>query len=164
MRHRHHDPSFTRALREILRALLCCPDGDDEKLRITARFKGFTCTATGELSMDFKDTDLPGTVTLSVAAPVDAKGHTAKLDGIPVWELDDESNAQIVSQADDGLSCVVHLDDTPSATQVRVSADADLGDGVREIVAVAVLNVVPGDAVGFGDIQVSPVTPDPSNP
>lgn len=115
--------------------------------------------------MDFKDTDLPGTVTFSIAPPVDAKGKAAKLDGVPTWSLDDSTNAQITRVADDGLSCDVHIGDNPSATQLRVVGDADLGAGVTEISAFAVINVVPGDAVAFGgDIQASAITPDAPAP
>lgn len=111
--------------------------------------------------MDFKDTDLPGTVTFSVDPPVDAKGKKARLDGVPQWTLDDEANCQIVSQSDDGLSCDVHISDNPSATQLRVAGDADLGEGVTEIQSVLVINIVPGDAVSFGsEIKAGPIRPD----
>jgi hypothetical protein len=132
---------------------------DDPQLRITARFKGISFTAYGDISMDFKDTDLPGTVTFSVGGPVDAKGKPAKLDGVPVWALDDETNAQIVSQSADGLSCVVQLSDNPSATQLTVSADADLGEGVVTLQSQAVVNIVAGDAVALGDISAGGITP-----
>lgn len=111
--------------------------------------------------MDFKDTDLPGTVTFSVSGPVDAKGKPAKVDGVPVWKLDDETNAQIVATSDDGLSATVHLSDNPSATQLTVKADADLGAGVTELTGVAVINIVAGDAVSLGDVTASAITPDP---
>lgn len=110
--------------------------------------------------MDFRDSDLPGTVTFSVSGPVDAKGKTAKLDGVPVWKLDDETNAQIMSQAADGLSCVVHLSDNPSATQLQVAGDADLGEGVTSLSSNIVINIVPGDAVSLGTVSGSGITPD----
>jgi hypothetical protein len=98
-------------------------------------------------------------VTFSVGGPVDAKGKPAKLDGVPVWALDDETNAQIVSQSADGLSCVVQLSDNPSATQLTVSADADLGEGVVTLQSQAVVNIVAGDAVALGDISAGGITP-----
>lgn len=152
-----------RALKELLRALLSC-DGEPPQWRITALFKakGVSFTATGDIEMDFKDTDLPGTVTFSVDPPVDAKGKLARLDGVPVWALDDETNCQIVSQAEDGLSCQVHISDNPSATQLSIKGDADMGAGVTEIQSVAVINIVPGDAVAFGagEIKASAIVPD----
>lgn len=153
------------ALKEVLRAVLACDD-EEAQWSITARFKGVSFTALGDIKMDFKDLDLPGTVTFSVAPPVDAKGKPARLDGVPVWALDDETNCQIVSQAADGLSCQVHLSDNPSATQISVKGDADLGAGVVEIQSVAVINIVPGDAVAFGkgEITASAITPDAANP
>lgn len=110
--------------------------------------------------MDFSDNDLPGSVTFSVSGPKDAKGKPAKLDGTPVWSLDDATNAQITSTAPDGLSCVVHLSDNPSATQLTVTADADLGAGVTTLTSVAVINILPGDAVSLGDVTASAITPD----
>lgn len=110
--------------------------------------------------MDFKDTDLPGSVTFSVSGPVDAKGKKAKLDGVPVWALDDETNAQITSQAADGLSCVVHISDNPSATQLTVTGDADLGAGTVTVQSAVVINILAGDAVSLGDVTASAITPD----
>lgn len=157
-------PGFTvvnnRALRDIMHAVLCVNDTRCA-LRITAVFNGVSFTCNGEMTMDFKDTDLPGSVTFSITGPKDAKGKTAKLDGKPVWALDDETNAQIVSQSDDGLSCVVHISDNPSATQLIVSADGDLGEGVNSLQGVAVINVLAGDAVSLGDVTASAITPDP---
>lgn len=138
--------------------LLFCDQ--ERQLRITVRFKGISITANGDIDMDFKDTDLPGTVQFSVSGPVDAKGHPAKLDGKPVWALDDETNAQIVEQSDDGLSCKVHLSDNPSATQLTVTADADLGAGVVTLQSFVVVNIVPGDAVALGDVTAGPIVAD----
>ncbi len=155
-----HDPQFCRGLRAVLQAILCCGDAVP-LLLLSASFNGVTFTCDGDLTMDFKDTDLPGSVTFSVSGPVDAKGKPAKLDGVPVWALDDSTNAQITSQAAEGLSCVVHISDNPSATQLTVTADADLGQGVTTLQSFAVINVVAGDAVALGDVSASAITPDP---
>lgn len=143
---------------EVLHASLHC-HAQLSPLRITAVFNGVSFTCYGDITMDFKDTDLPGSVTFSVAGPKDAKGRTAKLDGVPVWKLDDETNCQITSQSPDGLSCVVHLSDNPSATQLTVTADADLGAGVVSLQSAEVLNILAGDAVSLGAVTASPITP-----
>lgn len=146
------------ALKELLWALLACDEAN--LLRVTVRYKDFSITANGDIEMDFKDTDLPGTVEFSVSGPVDAKGKKAKLDGKPVWALDDETNAQIVEQSDDGLKCKVHISDNPSATQLTVTADADLGDGVVTLQSQEVINIVAGDAVALGAVTAGSITPD----
>jgi len=158
-----HQNEECKALRKILRALLCCEEEATPLLRITAQYKGVSFTADGDIMTDFKDTDLPGSVTFKVSGPVDAKGKPAKLDGIPVWALDDGTNAQITEQSADGLSCTVHLSDNPSATQLTVTADADLGQGVVELQSQTVINIVAGDAVALGNISAGAVVPDSGN-
>lgn len=111
--------------------------------------------------MDIRATDLPGTIRFSVAAPLDAKGNPARLDGVPVWTLtEDSTNCEITAQGADGLWADVHVGDMLSASQLSINGDADLGSGVTPISSFVVINVVAGDAVGFGDIQAGPITPD----
>lgn len=144
---------------DVLHAALHCAPAHSSLLRITAEFNGVSFTCYGDIIMDFKDTDLPGSVTFSVSGPKDAKGKPAKLDGVPKWALDDSTNCQITSQAADGLSCVVQLSDNPSATQLTVTADADLGAGVTNLQSQAVINIVAGDAVSLGNVTASAITP-----
>lgn len=87
-------------------------------------------------------------VTLSVA-PVDKYGNPASLDGNPSWTVSD-SAILTVTPATDGLSAVVEaVGPIGTAIQVTVSADADLGEGVRTITSVLEVNVVGGEANGF---------------
>ena len=115
----------------------------------TIRVAGLTFTATGDCKMDIKDTDAPCQVVLTLA-PVDAKGKPAKVDGAPTYALDSNANCSIASVAPDGLTAVINVGDTPSATQVQITADADLGPGVTTLNGVFVINVIPGDAVDLG--------------
>jgi hypothetical protein len=82
-------------------------------------------------------------VDLAVAFK-DKLGNAAKVDGLPVWALTDESLAGLVVAAD-GLSAVL----TPvgiGAFKVQVKADADLGEGVKEIIGELVVEVSPLEA------------------
>lgn len=65
----------------------------------------------------------------------DSKGRPAKVDGVPVWASSDETVLTVAAAAD-GMSAVV---DTVAAGMARitVSADADLGAGVTEIIGVS---------------------------
>ena len=111
--------------------------------------------------MDILDTAVPGTVTLTAGVPVDAKGRPAKLDGVPVWTVQDgQTDLTLVSQTADGLSAVFHLTDNLFAAQATITGDADLGAGVVPITSTFVFNVVASDAVAFGPITASAVTPD----
>lgn len=83
-------------------------------------------------------------VTLAIQ-PVDAKGNPAKVDGVPAWTNSDDT-AGVLTVAADGLSAEF-VAGMPGVTQVTVTADADLGAGVRAISGVLDIQVEPGEAV-----------------
>lgn len=68
------------------------------------------------------------TVTLN---PTTAGGHPAKLDGVPAWNVLDGNST--VAPAEDGMSAVITSSDSPTVTNIQVTADGDLGEGVREL-------------------------------
>lgn len=72
------------------------------------------------------------TVSLSIK---NARGQDAPVDGVPVWASSDET-VLTVTAAGDGMSAVV---DTvgPGTARISVTADADVGAGVVEIVGVS---------------------------
>lgn len=63
--------------------------------------------------------------------PVTPKGKPVALDGVPVWQV--AVGDVTLQPAADGLSCTIVSADTPGQSQVLVSADADLGEGVETI-------------------------------
>ncbi|WP_321377058.1 hypothetical protein [Trichococcus shcherbakoviae] len=80
--------------------------------------------------------------------PVDAKGNPASVDGPPSWTV--LGNLIVTLEpSDDGLSCNVYATGTLGSTQVQVTADADLGDGVVPITGLLDVQVVGGDAVSL---------------
>jgi hypothetical protein len=85
---------------------------------------------------------------------VDAKGHPAIVDGVPVWDV---SNAGPVSLAPaaDGMSCDI-VANAPGTLQVNVTADADLGAGTKTITGVLDVEITGSDAVTV-NINVGPV-------
>lgn len=87
-------------------------------------------------------------VSCSVHA-VDARGNAARLDGVPVWAVEPPGVVS-VTPAEDGLSAVVAAIGPIGTAQLRLTADADLGDGVRELVGLLDLEVVAGEAVALG--------------
>jgi hypothetical protein len=68
-------------------------------------------------------------LTLNVTT---SSGKPATVDGAPRWEVVDGSAT--VQPAEDGLSAYVVSADEPGTSTVRVTADADRGEGVSEIV------------------------------
>lgn len=79
--------------------------------------------------------------------PVDKKGHPASVEGIPVWTVSNEGPLSLFP-ADDGMKCdIVGL--SVGTCQVNVTADADLGPGVKAITGTLDVQVSAAEAVGF---------------
>lgn len=90
---------------------------------------------------------LPDDKTVSATvAYVDAKGNAAQVQGAPVWASDNEAVATVAA-SDDGMSAVVTPVGPLGSAQISVTADADLGDGVENVVALGTVEVIAGKAV-----------------
>lgn len=76
---------------------------------------------------------------------LDKKGNTAKVDGDPRWASSDES--KLVVSMVNGSEATIKAVGPLGAAQISVTADADLGDGVKEIIGVFDIEVVAGEAV-----------------
>lgn len=101
--------------------------------------------------------------TVSVLV-TDKFGNAAAVDGIPQWQSTDEAIAT-VTPSDDGLSCTVVSSGKMGTVQINVRLDADLGDGVRELNGLALLDVTAGQASTIAllvseDFDVDAETPD----
>lgn len=86
--------------------------------------------------------------------PVTDAGKPAKLDGAPAWTV--LSGSSMITVATDGLSAVLTSADDPGTTEIQVSADADLGEGVQEISATISLIVVHANASNLGLVVGTP--------
>lgn len=93
-------------------------------------------------------------VSLSVN-PVSAKGNVALLDEAPVWEVSDPAVLSLLV-AEDGLSATVFAVGPVGIAQVVVRGDADLGEGVTEIVGTLDVEVVAGSAASFAIVTGVP--------
>lgn len=93
-------------------------------------------------------------VTLSVAF-VTAKGNPATVDGPPVWTVSNDTVLSVVPSAD-GLSADVVSVGPLGASQVSVTADADLGAGVTALIGTLDVTVVASEAAS---IVISAGTP-----
>jgi hypothetical protein len=87
---------------------------------------------------------------------VDAKGNAAKVDGLPQWAVSDESLATLEVAAD-GLSAVVKPVGPLGSFKLQVKADADLGEGVKEILGELDIEVIGGEAVAVNIKAGEPV-------
>lgn len=86
-------------------------------------------------------------VTVTFAAKT-ALDRPARVDGIPQWSTSNPAVCTI-TPASDGLSAVLKATAT-GTSQISVTADADLGAGVRNITATGDVEVRPSEAVSVG--------------
>ena len=89
-------------------------------------------------------------------AIVDRKGNPASVDGVPAWSSSDATLLTVEAGAD-GLSAVVTAVGPLGTAQVNVTADADLGGGVKPIAGVLDVQVVGGEAAS---VNISAGTPE----
>ena len=75
-----------------------------------------------------------------------AAGNPAVVDGAPTWGVSDENLLEL-QVAEDGRSAVVLTKGPLGTAQVTLRADADLGEGVKEIVGILDVEVIPSQAV-----------------
>lgn len=87
--------------------------------------------------------------------PVDKKGKPAQIDGVPAWVSSNPAVAT-VAPAEDGLSALVKAADELGSTQISVTADADLGEGVVNIAGTLDIEVVGGQAVSLSIVAGTP--------
>jgi len=85
----------------------------------------------------------------------DAKGNAAKVDGAPQWST---SNADVgtLAVSEDGFSAVFTPGAVIGQTVIQVLVDADLGEGVKQILGTLDLEVVSGEAVSVAIIAGAP--------
>jgi hypothetical protein len=88
--------------------------------------------------------------------PVTAAGNAARVDGVPVWSVSD-SNVLSLEVAEDGLSAWVSTVGPLGESQVAVVADADLGEGRRELAATLDVTVVAAEAASLAISAGAPV-------
>lgn len=75
----------------------------------------------------------------------DSFGNEATVDGTPSWTSGDDSVVAL-TVGEDGFSAVASAVGPVGTAQVSVRADADVGEGFREIIATLDIEVVGGEA------------------
>ena len=77
----------------------------------------------------------------------DANGNPAAVDGDVTWASSDAALCSVAVDTADSTKCVVGAPSITGDAQVTATADADLGDGMRELVLLLDVHVVAGEAV-----------------
>lgn len=89
----------------------------------------------------------------------DRAGNPAAIDGTPSWASSDDTAASLRVSAD-GMTATVIAGEQITAEAVMVTAtiDADIGDGVRQIIGTQQVNVTAGEAQF---VELRPGAPEP---
>ena len=115
---------------------------------LAVQFEQFVISAEGDYVMYTLPAD--HTVTMQVSY-VDGAGNPAKVDGAVEWFTAVPEYVDLEVDPDDSTICKV-IPKQVCRTQVSAKADADLGEGVRELLTVCDIMIVAGEAVA-GSIQ-----------
>lgn len=99
---------------------------------------------------------------LSIAIK-DKFGNAAKVDGAPAWAVTDEALGA-VEASEDGMSASFVPSGKAGILKVQVKADADLGEGVTEILGEIDIEVLAGEAVLVEIAAGEPVDTAPVEP
>src|SRR5262245_35247993 len=78
---------------------------------------------------------------------VDSKGNPAKVDGDVAWTSSDDSIVTVTVDPTDSSKASIAAAGPLGQAQVTSVADADLGDGIRNIMTLFDVEVVAGEAV-----------------
>jgi hypothetical protein len=131
--------------------------------RVTIRYGGLTLTAWGD-AMAYK---LPNDKVIGVqVAYVDSKGNPAEVDSDVTWDTSDPEIATVEIDTGDSTMAKVVPSGKVGQVQVTATADADLGEGVRELVTTMDVEIIAGEAVAgtitpVGEPQPIEATPTP---
>lgn len=129
---------------------------------VTLCYEGFTVTARGE-AMSYK---LPNDhVVVVKVAYQDAKGNIAAVDGEVIWETSNDSIAAVEPDSKDSSMATVRPGLNIGQVQISATADADLGEGVHELITILDVEIVAGEAVTGTIVPVGepqPITPTPT--
>jgi len=93
-------------------------------------------------------------------AYTDKYGNPAQVDGDVVWASSDDNIATVEADGTNSLNATVKAQTKTGQAQITATADADLGEGVRNLVTLMDVTVVAGEAVA-GTISPSgdPIPP-----
>lgn len=121
---------------------------------ITIRYQGFTVTMEGK---DMAYT-LPSGMKVDIkVAYIDLAGNPAVVDGDVEWSTSDPSLASVTATGPD--SAVIHTMGPVGQCQIIATADADLGEGVRELITPMDLTIAAGEAISGTISPTGPAQP-----
>lgn len=94
-------------------------------------------------------------------SPKDARGNVARVDGDPTWSVSDDSLVELVPGTDE-FDKVVRPKGPIGAALITCTVDADLGEGVKNLVGQLTVTVLPGEASTLAINAGTPVATQPA--
>lgn len=125
---------------------------------ITLRYRDFIITARGKHMAYTLPADNQVNVQVSYT---DKHGNPAQVDGEVTWDSSNPDTVDVVVDTNDSTIATVRAQGAVGNVQVTATADADLGEGTREIVTTMDVTVVAGEAVAGTIAPVGPSEPIP---
>lgn len=113
------------------------------RARLTVMFENFSVRSEGNVMYTLP---VDHAVAMQVSY-VDVGGHPAKVDGAVTWNSSDETLATVEPDPSDSTMCRVLPTGELGQVQITATADADLGEGTRELITTADIEIVGGEAV-----------------
>jgi hypothetical protein len=124
---------------------------------LTINYGRFTITAKGDVMYT-----LPVDMLVQMqVAYVDSENNPAAIDGPVAWSSSDDTLATVTPDGTDSTLVTVTPVGPVGQVQITATADADLGAGVRNLVTVADIQLVAGEAVAGTITPVGAPTPKP---
>src|SRR5262245_33124267 len=123
---------------------------------VTLSLPNFSITARGN---DMAYTLASGMQIHLKVSYVDAAGNPAVIDGAVTWDSSDHNIATVATESD--TTALVKTVGPVGQVQITATADADLGQGTREIITPMDLTVAAGEAVAGTIEPVGPAEPIP---
>jgi hypothetical protein len=124
--------------------LVLRPPRPEPQSVITAQFGAFVVKAKGD-SMAYT---LPVDMLIRARVDyVDNAGNPATVDGDVTWETSATDLVTLTVDPGDSQICTISAGTRLGTAQVSATVDADLGDGVRELVTLLDVAIVAGEAM-----------------
>lgn len=80
--------------------------------------------------------------------PLDEDGNPTQIDGTPIWMSSNPGIVEILPVAD-GLSAIAKTKGVLGHADINVTADADLSEGIRNIIGTIGIDVPAGEAMSM---------------
>lgn len=113
-----------------------------DRVKTTYLFSGISISGEGRMSIKIP----AGKGVIVTIEPLDKYGNPTKFENDPVWQSSDSEVFTVIATPANSYSAEIRSLGPMGRGQWTGTGDADLGEGVREIIALNDVEIVPGEA------------------